>query len=78
MKINPKFLYNSDGKKEQVLLSYEDFIALIEKIEDLEDLIILNEAIERDKDQPRYPIEKLMEKFEVSPEEEEQEERKAQ
>lgn len=67
MDINPKFLYNKDGKKEQVLLSYDDFMTLLEKIEDLEDLITLNEAIERDKDQPVLTEEEIMKKYNYTP-----------
>jgi hypothetical protein len=63
MKISPKFLYNKDGEKEQVLLSYKDFMTLIEKMEDLEDLIALREAREKNKDQPFYTKEEMMEEF---------------
>ncbi|MFW5800357.1 MAG: DUF6290 family protein [Spirochaetota bacterium] len=77
MNIKPKYLYNKEGEIQEVLLSYEDFTALIEKIEDLEDLIALREAREKNKDQPYYSIEEVMEEFGVTPEEE-QEERRAQ
>ena len=79
MNIKPKFLYNKEGEIQEVRLSYEDFTALIEKIEDLEYLIALREARDRNKNQPYYSIDEIMKEFGVTPEEEEeQEERRAQ
>ncbi|VAX34553.1 hypothetical protein MNBD_NITROSPIRAE03-1233 [hydrothermal vent metagenome] len=43
MTIRPKIL-EKDGKKEFVVLTYEDFIKIQEELEDYEDLKVLREA----------------------------------
>ena len=78
MKIDPKFLYDKDGNKEQVMLSYNDYVKLISKIDDLEDLIALREAREENKGQTFYSIDEVMEEFGITPDEEITDRRKAQ
>jgi hypothetical protein len=67
MDINPKILYNKDGEKEQVTLSYNDFMKLIERIEDLEDLISLRETREEDKNNTYLSKEEIMKKYNYTP-----------
>ncbi len=59
MNISPKFLYDKEGKKVEVLLSYQDFMKLIEKIEDLEDIIAITDA-QREGEKEGYLSEKEM------------------
>ncbi len=61
MKITPKFLYDKLGKKSDVLLSYTDFRKLIERIEDLEDLISLREVVEEERGETSMTEEEFME-----------------
>jgi hypothetical protein len=51
VQLNPQFV-TRDGKKEYVILTYEDFLRLQEVLEDAEDLLALREAKEEDAGQP--------------------------
>ena len=61
MELNPIILEN-DGKKQFVILSYEQFKKIEQILEDYEDLMELRKAKAEDKDSPMYSIEEV-EKF---------------
>ena len=48
-----------NGKKEFVILSYEEFLKLKEIAEDYEDLKTLSEAKKEEKDKPGYSLEEV-------------------
>lgn len=62
IKLNPKFL-SKNGKKEFVVLPYEEFVAVQEILEDLEDLLDLRQAKQEDGDQPSISLEVVKERF---------------
>ena len=43
-KINPQYLKNANGKESFVVLSVKDFKAIIEELEDMEDVRLYDEA----------------------------------
>lgn len=43
-KINPQYLKNANGKESMVVLSVKDFKAIIEELEDMEDVRLYDEA----------------------------------
>ena len=47
MKLHPKYIIDSDSNKTSVILTLKEFNYLIEKIEDLEDVILYDEAKKR-------------------------------
>ena len=54
--INPQIL-EKDGKKEFVVLPYEDFLRIQEELESYDDLRILREAKKEEKDAPSVSLE---------------------
>ena len=52
-------ILEKNGKKEFVILSYEEFLKLKEIAEDYEDLKALREAKEEEKDKPVYSLEEV-------------------
>lgn len=54
--LHPEFL-TKEGRKEFVVLPYEEFIALQELLEDAEDVLDLRAAKQEEKDKPSIPIE---------------------
>jgi hypothetical protein len=60
IKIHPEYLVKN-GTKEYAILSYEEFAKLKEYIEDLEDLVDLRKAKEKEKDKPAISFEKVKE-----------------
>ncbi len=53
--VNPQYLVDADGQKTAVVLPIEDFRALVERLEELEDL----ELIESRKSEPRISVSSL-------------------
>jgi len=53
--MEPQYITDTDGKKLSVILSLEDYVQLIEALEDLEDIRLYDEA-KADKT-PSVPIE---------------------
>lgn len=51
LNLHPQFI-EKDGKKEFVLLPYEEFLGIQEALADYEDLRLLREAKEQEKDAP--------------------------
>src|SRR5216117_2422037 len=54
IELHPEIL-SKNGKREFVVLPYEEFMALQEELEDLEDLRQLDEAIAKEKHTPSSP-----------------------
>lgn len=52
-------ILEKNGKKEFVILSYEEFLKLKEIAEDYEDLKTLREAKKEEKDKPGYSLEEV-------------------
>ncbi len=44
--IKPKYLVNEDGRKTAAVLSMKDYRSLMQRLEDLEDALDLDEAVE--------------------------------
>ena len=56
--LHPEFL-KKEGRKEFVVLPYEEFVALQELLEDAEDVLDLRTAKQEEKDKPSVSIEKV-------------------
>ncbi len=54
----PKFIYDDAGKKTEVILPVEDYEALLEALEDAEDVILYDEA-KREDDGTRISLEEM-------------------
>jgi PHD/YefM family antitoxin component YafN of YafNO toxin-antitoxin module len=52
-------ILEKNGKKEFVILSYEEFLKLKEIVEDYEDLKALREAKKEEKEEPGYSLEEV-------------------
>ncbi|OQY99136.1 MAG: prevent-host-death family protein [Candidatus Brocadia sp. UTAMX2] len=57
MTLHPQII-EKDGKKEFVVLSYEEFLQIEEALEDFEDLKELRKEKEESKGQPTTPLDK--------------------
>ncbi len=56
--LHPKFL-SSNGTRQFAILPYEEFVALQEWMEDMEDLRDLELALEENDGQPSYTLEEV-------------------
>jgi len=65
IKLHPEFL-SKNGKKEFVVLTYEEFQALEELLADLEDLMDLREAKQEEENRPGVPLEAVKQKLGLS------------
>jgi len=54
IELHPEIL-SKNGKREFVVLPYEEFVALQEELEDLEDLRQLDEAVAGERSSPSIP-----------------------
>jgi len=59
MILNPQVI-EKDGKKEFVVLPYEEFLAIKEALEDYEDLKDLREAKEESMNEASIPLDKVI------------------
>ena len=59
MIIHPQII-KKEGKKEFVVLPYDEFIKIQDALEDYEDLRLLREEKEKYKDQPTIPLDKVI------------------
>ncbi|HEX9653308.1 MAG TPA: type II toxin-antitoxin system Phd/YefM family antitoxin [bacterium] len=59
MVLNPQII-KKNGKKEFVVIPYEEFLALQEALEDYEDLRELREAKEDSKNEASIPLDKVI------------------
>ncbi|MFX0197597.1 MAG: type II toxin-antitoxin system Phd/YefM family antitoxin [Candidatus Hodarchaeota archaeon] len=62
MDLNPQVL-EKDGKKEFVVLSYEEFLKIQEEIENYEDLRILREAKQKEGNAPTISLQDAKKKL---------------
>ncbi|HEV3470452.1 MAG TPA: hypothetical protein VG148_14100 [Pyrinomonadaceae bacterium] len=62
-KLHPEIL-TKNGRKEFAVLPYEEFLALQEWLEDLEDLVDLRAAKESEHGAPAVPLAELERRFE--------------
>ena len=58
-------ILEKNGKKEFVILSYEEFLKLKEIAEDYEDLKVLREAKKEEKDKPGYSLEEVKKSLDI-------------
>ena len=63
--LHPEFL-SKEGKKEFVVLPYEEFMALQELLEDAEDVLDLRAAKQEEKDKPSISIEDVKKELGMS------------
>ena len=54
LNLNPKYLVNTKGRKTAVVLSMKEYRLLIERLEDLEDILEMDEAVETETDSRDY------------------------
>jgi PHD/YefM family antitoxin component YafN of YafNO toxin-antitoxin module len=59
MTIHPQII-GKEGKKEFVVLPYDEFIKIQDALEDYEDLKLLREGKEKSKDQSTIPLDKVI------------------
>lgn len=62
-KLHPEIL-TKNGRKEFAVLPYEEFLALQEWLEDLEDLVDLRAAKESEHETPTVPLAEVERRFE--------------
>jgi len=62
MELHPEFL-KKNGKTEFVVLPYEEFVELQERLADAEDVLVLRRAKEQDGDQPTIPLAEVRKRF---------------
>lgn len=62
MELHPEFL-SKDGKKEFVVLPYEEFVALQEQLADAEDVLDLRVAKKGEADQPGIGLDEVKKIF---------------
>ena len=58
LQLHPEIL-KRDGKKQFAVLPYEEFLAIQELLEDLEDLCLIEEAKANDTGEPGIPLEEV-------------------
>jgi hypothetical protein len=58
-------IIKKDGKKEYVVLPYEEYVRVREELQDYEDLRCLREAKEAEKDAPTIGMDELKEKIKM-------------
>jgi len=64
MEINPQII-QKNGKNEFVILAYEEFIKIQEKLNDYEDLRLLRAAKQKEKNAPAIPLESIKKMFKI-------------
>ncbi len=62
MTLHPQVI-EKEGKKEFVVLPYEEFLQIREALEDFEDLKELRKEKEESKNQPTTPLDKVVKEF---------------
>jgi hypothetical protein len=56
-------IIEKDGKKEFAVLSYDEYLKVVEMIEDYEDLMLLRQAKNEDKDNEGKSLDAILEEF---------------
>jgi hypothetical protein len=62
IELHPEII-EKDGKKQFVVLTYEEFLAIEEALADAEDLTELRAAKKEEQDAPGIPLEKVVEEL---------------
>lgn len=62
--LHPEILHKN-GKPEFAVLPYEEYLALCERLEDLEDVLALRQARDESHDQPAVPLDDVLREFGV-------------
>ena len=62
IKLHPEIL-KRDGKEQFVVLPYEEFLAIQELLEDMEDLRLIEEAKANDSGEPGIPLDEVRKKL---------------
>jgi len=65
IELHPEIL-EKDGKKQFVILTYEEFLAIEQALADAEDLAALRAAKEEDRDAPGVPLEQVVDELGLS------------
>ena len=65
MELHPEII-EKDGKKQFVMLPYEEYLAIEEALADAEDLSELRAAKKEEQDAPSIPIERVAEELGLS------------
>lgn len=66
LKLHPEIL-RKDGREQFVVLPYEEFVAVKAALEDIEDVLLLEEARREDKGAAGVPLDEVMKRFGVKP-----------
>ncbi|MBK6477756.1 MAG: hypothetical protein IPK94_10805 [Saprospiraceae bacterium] len=61
--VNPKYIVDNEGKKISVILPIKDFKAIMEELDELEDIKLYDEA--KKSNEPSIPIDKAFKKIEA-------------
>jgi len=64
MTLHPQII-EKEGKKEFVILTYEEFLQIQEALEDFEDLRELRREKEESKNQPTTPLDKVVKELKL-------------
>ncbi len=63
--LHPEILHK-DGKPEFAVLPYEEYLALRERLDDLEDVLALRQARDENAAEPGIPLDDVLREFGVS------------
>jgi hypothetical protein len=64
IELHPEIV-EKDGKKEFVILKYEEFLAIQQALADAEDLVALRAAKREEHDTPNIPLDQVVEELEL-------------
>lgn len=65
IELHPEIV-EKDGKKQFVILKYEEFVAIQKALADADDLVALRAAKKDESDAPTIPLDQVVEELELS------------
>jgi hypothetical protein len=65
IELHPEIV-EKDGKKQFVILKYEEFVAIQEALADADDLTVLRAAKKDEREAPAMPLDQIVEELELS------------
>jgi hypothetical protein len=65
IELHPEII-EKDGKKQFVILKYEEFVAIQEALADADDLAALRAAKKDERDAPAIPLDQVVDELELS------------
>lgn len=65
IELHPEIV-EKDGKKQFVILKYEEFVAIQQALADADDLVALRAAKKDESDAPTIPLDQVVEELELS------------